>query len=115
MPTCGLQPLLDIHFEKAHGAPVSWETFNRSKPQNDLETDKIGGIQKEASYLHSHFHIFASLPGLNGPAFVLPDDLLECRENTATGQHETLVKDLSRLRLHRLNQFDTIYLPPAQP
>jgi len=65
LPTCGLQPLLDIHFEKAHGAPVSWETFNRSKPQNDLETDKIGGIQKEASYLHSHFHIFASLPGLN--------------------------------------------------
>jgi hypothetical protein len=68
LPTCGLQPLLDIHFEKAHGAPVSWETFNRSKPQNDLETDKIGGIQKEASYLHSHFHIFASLPGLNGSA-----------------------------------------------
>jgi hypothetical protein len=34
----------------------------------------MGGIFEEAIYLHPHFHIFASLPGLNGPAFVLPGD-----------------------------------------
>jgi len=67
-PTRGLPQLLDIHFEKAHGAPVSWETFNRSKPQHEPETDRIGGMFREAIYPHSHFHIFASLPGLNGTA-----------------------------------------------
>ena len=58
----------------------------------------------------THFHIFASLPGLNGPAFVLPGDSLECREKCRTGQHETLVKDLSDLRPHSLNHYDTNYL-----
>ena len=28
----------------------------------------MGGIFEEAIYLHPHFHIFASLPGLNGAA-----------------------------------------------
>jgi len=56
--------------EKAHGAPFSWETFNRSKPQHELTTDRIGGMFRKAIYPHSHFHIYASLPGLNDPAFM---------------------------------------------
>jgi len=52
-------------FEKAHGAPFSWERFHRSKLQTKPESDKIGGISREAIYLHPHVHIFASLPGLN--------------------------------------------------
>jgi hypothetical protein len=59
---------LDIHFAKAHGAPVSWEPFNRSKPQTKPKSDQMGGIFEEAIYPHSHVHIFASLPGLNGTA-----------------------------------------------
>jgi len=55
-------------FEKAHGAPFSWERFHRSKLQTKPESDKIGGISREAIYLHPHVHIFASLPGLNGAA-----------------------------------------------
>src|SRR6056297_2722518 len=31
--TRGLPPLPDVHFEKAHGAPFSWERLNRSRPQ----------------------------------------------------------------------------------
>ena len=38
----------------------------RSKPQNELGTDKIGGMFKEANHSHPHFHILVSLPGLNG-------------------------------------------------
>jgi len=115
LPTCGLQPLLDIHFEKAHGAPVSWETFNRSKPQNDLETDKIGGIQKEASYLHSHFHIFASLPGLNGLRLCCRAIHLNVGKKPEPVSTKRFVKDLSDLRPERLNQIDALYLPPATP
>jgi hypothetical protein len=59
---------LETHFKKAHGAPVSWERFQRSKPQHELDTDRMGGMFREAIYPHSHFHIFASLPGLNGSA-----------------------------------------------
>jgi hypothetical protein len=51
-PTQGLPPLPDNHFEKAHGAPVSWEKLNRSKPQHDLETDRIGGMSTEAKTPH---------------------------------------------------------------
>jgi hypothetical protein len=47
---------------------ISWERFKRSKPQNELGSDRMGGMSKEASHLHTHFHIFASLPGLNGSA-----------------------------------------------
>jgi hypothetical protein len=61
---------LETHFKKAHGAPVSWERFQRSKPQHELDTDRMGGMFREAIYPHSHFHIFASLPGLNDPAFM---------------------------------------------
>jgi len=68
LPKQGLPSLSDTHFEKAHGAPFSWERFKRSSPQAKLESDKIGGMLREAIYQHSHFHIFASLPGLNGPA-----------------------------------------------
>jgi hypothetical protein len=60
--------LLETHFEKAHGAPFSWEPFNRSKPQTKPKSDQMGGIFEEAIYPHPHFHIFASLPGLNGTA-----------------------------------------------
>ena len=42
--TRGLPPLPDVHFEKAHGAPFSWERLNRSRPQTKTESDKIGGI-----------------------------------------------------------------------
>jgi len=54
--------------KKAHGAPFSWEKFNCSTPQTKPESDKIGGMSREAIYPHSHFHIFASLPGLNDAA-----------------------------------------------
>jgi arylamine N-acetyltransferase len=59
---------METHFKKAYGAPISWETLYRIKPKNELETDKIGGMFREAHHPHSHFHIFASLPGLNGTA-----------------------------------------------
>jgi hypothetical protein len=68
LPKGGLQPLPEHHFEKAHGAPFSWEPFYRSKPQTKPESDQMGGIFEEAIYLHPHFHIFASLPGLNDAA-----------------------------------------------
>ena len=64
----GLPLLPETNFGKACGALCSWKTLNRSKPKNEPESDKIGGMFREASYLHSHFHIFASLPGLNGSA-----------------------------------------------
>ena len=32
----------------------------------------MGWIVREANHPHSHFHIFASLPGLNDLAFVQP-------------------------------------------
>ena len=67
-PTRGLPALPEMHFEKAHGAPFSWERFQRSTPQTEPESDKIGGMSGEAIYPHTHFHIFASLPGLNGSA-----------------------------------------------
>jgi len=70
LPKQGLPQLPDNHFEKAHGAPIIWETLYRSKPQHELETDRMGGMLKEAKTPHPHFHIFASLPGLNDPAFM---------------------------------------------
>ena len=39
LPKRGLPPLLETNFEKAHGAPVTWERLNRSRPQNDLKAD----------------------------------------------------------------------------
>jgi hypothetical protein len=68
LPKQGLPRLPETHFGKAHGAPFSWEPFQRSTPQHELETDRIGGMFREAKNPHSHFHIFASLPGLNGTA-----------------------------------------------
>src|SRR6056297_1462585 len=35
-PTQGLPLLLEICFKKADGAPVTWERFKRSTPQNEL-------------------------------------------------------------------------------
>jgi len=84
--------------------------FKEAHHEPSIKTNQIGGMSREAHHPHSHFRIFASLPGLNGPAFVLPGDSPECREKCRTGQHETLVKDLSDLRPHRLNQSDTIHL-----
>jgi hypothetical protein len=65
LPTQGLPLLPDNHFEKAHGAPVSWETFNRSKPQNELEKMRQSRGKKKHNASTTRFHIFASLPGLN--------------------------------------------------
>jgi len=51
-PTRGLPPLLENLFDKARGAPFSWETFQRSTPQTKPESDKIGGISREANTPH---------------------------------------------------------------
>ena len=67
-PTRGLPRLPDTHFEKAHGAPFFRKPFQRSTPQTKPESDQIGGMPREANHPHLHFHIFASLPGLNGSA-----------------------------------------------
>jgi hypothetical protein len=46
-----------------------WERFKRSRPQNELEMmSKLGGKKKQIART-THFRIFASLPGLNDPAF----------------------------------------------
>jgi hypothetical protein len=42
--------------------------MNRSTPQQELGSDGVGGMPKEANTPHPNFHIVASLPGLNGLA-----------------------------------------------
>jgi len=51
----------------------------------------MGGIWRKAIYPHSHFHIFESLPGLNGSWLVLPGDQQIVDLQTLTGQHEAIV------------------------
>jgi len=52
--------------EKAHGAPVAWEKPNRTTPRNEPDmTGKFQTRQKQKPRT-THFHIFESLPGLNG-------------------------------------------------
>ena len=69
LPKQGLPRLPETCFEKACGAPIAWEKRKRSKPKTEPETDRIGGMSREVIHPHLYFHIFASLPGLNDPAF----------------------------------------------
>ena len=68
LPKGGLPLLPETYLEKACGAPFSWERFQRSTPQTEPETDRIGGMSREVIHPHLYFHIFESLPGLNGTA-----------------------------------------------
>jgi len=67
LPTKGLPLLLETCFEKAHGAPVAWGKPKRSSPTKRAGKDEKNMREEEAKCPHPHFHIFVSLPGLNGP------------------------------------------------
>jgi len=51
-PTRGMPLLSETHFEKACGAPFSWEPFQRSTPQTMPESNQIGGMVREAKTPH---------------------------------------------------------------
>ena len=117
--------LLRMDFKKAHGAPVAWEKLKRSHTTKRAGNDERIRREKEARCPHLHFHIFASLPGLNGPAnnrhrfkLLMNVDFLNyyrIQKKQGGVRLICLVKDLNRLRLHRLNHFDTHYLPRSSP
>jgi len=52
LPTQGLPLLLESYFEKACGAPITSEKFQRSTPQTKPESDRIGGMFREAKTPH---------------------------------------------------------------
>jgi len=61
---CYWKPILNILWRPGFLGRVS-----QKRTTNHAYTPtKIGGMLKEAHHRHSHFHIFASLPGLNGTA-----------------------------------------------
>jgi hypothetical protein len=82
-PTQGLLVLLGHHFFAGNVAPCFyWERMNRSTPQQELGSDGVGGMPKEANTPHPNFHIVASLPGLNDPAFNRRAELLKLKTRT---------------------------------
>jgi len=42
--------------------------FKEAHHEPSIKTNQIGGMSREAHHPHSHFRIFASLPGLNDAA-----------------------------------------------